>query len=336
LEYESETESNVGSVSSTQLSQPIPLPLTLLSPSLLPPYTMSQPDYPTIIKQLQEQVEALTTQLTRRAGGVREGAAAMSTEVAKPQVFNRTSSKISGFMTAYRLYIRMKMREVAVEEQIQWILSYVQGGLVDIWKENVLEDLEAEKVEYESAGEFLAEIKKEFGEGDKELIKVVKLKRIEQGGRTMKEFVQDFKRVARESGYEGHPLIEEFKRGMNGSIRRKLMETENQPGFIEHWFNKAIVLNRNWKENRREEERLRGKKENNRALTPRLNNQEAHRQILPQLQVWPRRQEMPQQQVLTGPALLWNTLNTNNFYFILFYFADFIWIFFFFFFVFFF
>jgi len=40
--------------------------------------------------------------------------------------------------------------------------------LADIWKENVLEDLEAEKVEYKSAGEFLAEIKKEFGGGDEE------------------------------------------------------------------------------------------------------------------------------------------------------------------------
>ena len=51
------------------------------------------------------------------------------------------------------------MREVAVEEQIQWILSYVQGRLVDIWKENILEDLEAEKIEYKSTGDFLAEIK---------------------------------------------------------------------------------------------------------------------------------------------------------------------------------
>jgi len=37
------------------------------------------------------------------------------------------------------------------------------------------------------------------------------LKKIEQGGRTMEEFVQDFKRVARESGYKECPLIEEFK-----------------------------------------------------------------------------------------------------------------------------
>ena len=51
--------------------------------------------------------------------------------------------------------------------------------MVDIWKENILEDLEAGKVEYKSAEEFLAEIKKEFGEGDKKPLKVVKLKKIE-------------------------------------------------------------------------------------------------------------------------------------------------------------
>ena len=42
-----------------------------------------------------------------------------NTEVAWLQVFDRISAKISGFMIAYKLYIRMKMREVTVEEQIQ-------------------------------------------------------------------------------------------------------------------------------------------------------------------------------------------------------------------------
>ena len=40
-------------------------------------------------------------------------------------------------------------------------------------------------MEYESVGEFLATIKKEFGRGDKESVKVAEWKKLEQGGRIM-------------------------------------------------------------------------------------------------------------------------------------------------------
>ena len=59
--------------------------------------------------------------------------------------------------------------------------------------------------------EFLEEIKKEFGEGNKESVKVAELKKIEQESKMIEEFVQEFKKVVRESGYEGWPLIKEFK-----------------------------------------------------------------------------------------------------------------------------
>ena len=144
-----------------------------------------------------------------------------------------------------------------MEEQIQWVLSYVQGESADIWKENILEDLKGGLLEYEAVGEFLANIKKEFGGGDKESVKVLELQRLEQESKTMEEFVQEFRRVARRSGYEKHSLIEEFKQEMNGAIRRKLIKAEHQLGTVKQWYDRAIALDRNWKESRREEERLR-------------------------------------------------------------------------------
>ena len=46
-----------------------------------------------------------------------------------------------------------------------------------------------EEIEFEMAGEFLAEIRREFRGGDDELVKAAELKKIEQGKRTMEEFV---------------------------------------------------------------------------------------------------------------------------------------------------
>ena len=48
-----------------------------------------------------------------------------------------------------------------------------------MWKKNVLEELEAGELEFKTVGEFLAEIKKEFGGEEKELVKVAELRKLE-------------------------------------------------------------------------------------------------------------------------------------------------------------
>ena len=73
--------------------------------------------------------------------------------MAKLQVFDRITRKVLEFITAYKLFIRMKIREDAVKE--------------------------VENLEYEIVEEFLIDLRKEFREGDKKAVKVVELKRLE-------------------------------------------------------------------------------------------------------------------------------------------------------------
>ena len=79
----------------------------------------------------------------------------------------------------------------------------------------------------------MLELRKEFGEGNKKSVRVAELKRVEQEGKTIEEFVQEFRKIAKESGYERRVLVKEFKKGMNGVIRRKLMEIKRPTISIE-------------------------------------------------------------------------------------------------------
>ena len=64
-------------------------------------------------------------------------------------------------------------------------------------------------------------------------MKVVELKKVEQRSETIEEFIQEFRRIAKESGYEGRLLIEEFKQGMNRVIQQKLIEAKRSLRSIE-------------------------------------------------------------------------------------------------------
>ena len=83
------------------------------------------------------------------------------------------------------------------------------------------------------------------------------------------------------------------------------MEAENLPASIEQWYRRVTALDRNWRESRREEKRLRGKKEQEGGAP-----KQEQRQNMPRPLVWQRRQQPPQQ-VTTGPALMEGIERTN-------------------------
>ena len=66
----------------------------------------------------------------------------------------------------------------------------------------MIEEVEKGEMEYEIVEEFLTVLKREFGGGEEESVKAAELRKLEQGEKTMEEFVQEFKREARGSEYD--------------------------------------------------------------------------------------------------------------------------------------
>ena len=53
----------------------------------------------------------------------------------------------------------------------------MQGGSVDMWKENIIEDLKKGLLNYEVVRKFLTDLK--FSDRDDEILKVAELKKVE-------------------------------------------------------------------------------------------------------------------------------------------------------------
>ena len=109
----------------------------------------------------------------------------------------------------------------------------------------MLDELAKRESEVELAEQLFTKMRNNFGETLEEERKIEQLRIIKQREKTCNKYVQEFKKVARGSSYEGRPLIKEFKRGLNGSIRRKLAEVEEPPTTIKEWQERAVRLNRN-------------------------------------------------------------------------------------------
>jgi len=164
--------------------------------------------------------------------------------------------KVSVFVNMAHLYVRIKIIEEVAATQVTWVLSYIQGGIAEAWKDNLLDKLAKGKLEVESVEQLFTKIRNDFGKTLKKERKIKQLRTIEQGERTCNEYMQEFKKVTRGSGYEGRPLIEEFKRGLNGRIRRKLAEAEELLTTIGEWQEKVVRLDRNQRLSRMEERML--------------------------------------------------------------------------------
>jgi len=148
------------------------------APAPQPPPPTRKEQLLAMIATLQQQVN---TMLLQQQGS--------RVEITRPQVFSRRIEDVSAFINAARIYIRMKISEEAATTQVAWMLSYVQGGVVEAWKDNLMDELAKGESEVELVEQLFTKIQNNFREMSEEERKIEQLQTIEQGGRTCDEYV---------------------------------------------------------------------------------------------------------------------------------------------------
>ena len=220
-----------------------------------------------------------------------------------PDSFDGTMEKTEAFIMDCQLYLAIRDADYPEHSQrIHWVLGHMTEGTAAIWRENIMNEIrdydarptgstlthpfataatETTPARPQHINNPFAKIREDFGDMDQRATRINKLCTIQQGEKKCDEHVQNFRRAALGSGYNDVSLIEEFKRSLNVPIRRKLMESENPPTTLSSWYERAITVDRNWRQFKAEETMYQ-KREGKKAVEP------AKGQPKPAFQKWTR------------------------------------------------
>ena len=158
------------------------------------------------------------------------------------------------FIHSCILYINEHPSEFSTEQnKVTWILSHMQTSSAQAWQEYVMAQIFKKTPWYNTADELLQKIQHQFSDMDKRATMSLKIHTMMQGDKMADEHVKDFEKAALEAGYDGFPLIVEFKWSLHPALRKRLLEIRPQPVTIQEWYNEAITIDRQWHISKAEE-----------------------------------------------------------------------------------
>ena len=133
-----------------------------------------------------------------------------------PLPFSGKRKDTETFIHSCILYINGQPSEFGTEQnKVTWILSHMQTGSARAWRKYVMAQIFKKTLWYNTADELLQEIQRRFSDTDKQATMFLKIRTMMQGDKMADKHVQDFEKAALEAGYEGFPLIVEFKRSLH-------------------------------------------------------------------------------------------------------------------------
>ena len=175
-------------------------------------------------------------------------------KIAAPLHFTSKRDETKSFINSCTLYMNGQKSEFPDEDaKIYWILSYMTLSTAKTWRDYVVSLMYWQQHNFPSGDELLQEINQKFGDMDKRTTQLLKIRTMQQGDKPTDEHVQDFEKAVLEAGYDGYPLVVEFKRSLNQGLRRRLTELRPGPVTIEQWYNEVIRMDHQWRITKAEE-----------------------------------------------------------------------------------
>ena len=159
-------------------------------------------------------------------------------KIAAPLHFTGKHDETESFINSCTLYMNGRKSEFPDKEvKIYWILSYMTLGMAKTCRDHVVSLMYQRQHNLSTSDEL----------SDKRTTQSLKLRTMQQGDKPADKHVQDFEKAVLEAGYDGYPLVVEFKRFLNQGLRRRL--TELRPGLvtIEQWYDEAIRTDCQWR-----------------------------------------------------------------------------------------
>jgi len=192
------------------------------------------------IMYLQQQLNLLQTTISGQTPPAPKGP---SLKVAAPSDFDGTMSKTDDFLSQLQLFIHGKRIQDA-QDRIVLALSYMKGGVAGPWAKSKVKSLDNTQQTWE---DFVAEVRKTFGDPDPASTARHKLSTLKQGTHTADEYVASFREFQEMTGYNDAALVEQFKKGLKVDLFDQIFKLPQMPTDLKGWMDWAVKLDRQWR-----------------------------------------------------------------------------------------
>jgi hypothetical protein len=145
----------------------------------------------------------------------------------KPAVFSGDRKTLEKFLRDCLIHVHSNKKDFEEEDaRVQFVLSYIDGGEADSWKEYYIKTLidKDGNVTWPKMGELTSNLRENFTKEDQVEESLRKLETMRQNGRTAEEVVNEFRILKSRAKIEDNALtVRMFRRILNPSLAMKVM-----------------------------------------------------------------------------------------------------------------